>query len=130
MAYQRAGKLPRGAMIKFYFGADTMPFGLPPTAKALEAYLEMIEGSGLPWLVSSFGDDCVGCGIAEEAIKRGGHVQVGLEPYVGPGTPTNVELVEEVAALAAKYHRPLATPAQAAKLLDLPTFPVAFGRSS
>lgn len=128
MAYHRAGKLPQGAMLKFYFGADSMPFGLPPTAKALEAYLEMIEGSNLPWLVSSFGDDCVGCGLAEEAIKRGGHVQVGLEPYVGPRTPTNLELVEEVAALADKYDRPLATPAQAAQILKLPTHPVAYGQ--
>jgi uncharacterized protein (DUF849 family) len=117
-------------MMKFYFGADFMPFGLPPTARALEAYLEMIEGSNLPWLVSSFGDDCVGCGIAEESIKRGGHVQVGLEPYVGDRTPSNVELVEEVVELAKKYDRPIATPAQAAQILQLPTFPVAYGEKS
>lgn len=128
MAYHRAGKLPAGALLKFYFGADSMSFGLPPTAKALEAYLEMIEGSDLPWLVSSFGDDCVGCGIAEEAIKRGGHVQVGLEPYVGPRTPTNLELVQEVAQLAARYERPLATPAEAAQILNLPTYPAPFGQ--
>lgn len=130
MAYHRAGKLPPGAMMKFYFGSNSMPFGLPPTATALDAYLEMIEGSGLPWLVSSFGDDCVACGLAEEAIKRGGHVQVGLEPYVGPRTPTNVELVEEVVALAKKYDRPLATPAEAAEMLDLPTYPAGYGSGS
>ena len=93
MAHERAGKLPQGGILKLYFGADNQPFGLPPTRTALEAYLEMIESSSLPWLVSSFGDDCVGCGLAEEAIKRGGHVQVGLEPFAGPRTPTNVELV-------------------------------------
>ena len=130
MAYHRAGKLPPGAMMKFYFGSNSMPFGLPPTATALDAYLEMIEGSGLPWLVSSFGDDCVACGLAEEAIKRGGHVQVGLEPYVGPRTPTNVELVEEVVALAKKYDRPLATPAEAAEMLNLPTYPAGYGSGS
>ena len=130
MAYHRAGKLPPGAMMKFYFGADSMSFGLPPTAKGLDAYLEMIEGSDLPWLVSSFGDDCVGCGIAEEAIKRGGHVQVGLEPYEGPRQPTNLELVEEVVELAGKYDRPLATPAQAAKILKFPTFPAGYGAVS
>ena len=127
MAYHRAGKLPPGVMLKFYFGSPSMSFGLPPTRRALEAYLEMIAGSDLPWLVSSFGDDCVACGIAEEAIKRGGHVQVGLEPYDGPRQPTNVELVEEVAALAQKYDRPLATPAEAAAILKLPTFPAGFG---
>ena len=126
MAHERAGKLPQGGILKFYFGADSQPFGLPPTATALAAYLEMIEGSSLPWLVSSFGDDCVGCGLAEEAIRRGGHVQVGLEPYAGPRTPKNVELVEEVVALAKRLGRPIATPAQAAQIMTLPSYPVAF----
>ena len=127
MAYHRAGKLPPGAMLKFYFGSEDMCFGLLPTATSLDAYLEMIEGSAIPWLVSSFGDDCVACGIAEAAIKRGGHVQVGLEPYGGPRTPTNVELVEEVVALAKHYDRPLATPEEAAKMLNFPTYPARYG---
>lgn len=126
MSLHRAGKLPPGGIMKFYFGADSMSFGLPPTAKALDAYLEMIEGSDLPWSVSAFGDDCVGCGLAEEAIKRGGHVQVGIEPYGGPRTPTNVELVEEVVELAGRLGRPIATPEQAAAMLHLPTYPVPF----
>jgi uncharacterized protein (DUF849 family) len=78
-------------------------------------------------LVSSFGDDCVACGIAEAAIKRGGHVQVGLEPYGGQRTPTNVELVKEVVALAKHYDRPLATPEEAAKILNFPTYPAGYG---
>jgi uncharacterized protein (DUF849 family) len=133
MAYVRAGKMPPGGLVKFYFSAPSMPCGLLPTATALDAYLELIEGSDLPWLVSSFGDDCVGCGLAEEAIKRGGHVQVGLEPFTESGVtgarvPTNVELVREVVELAGKYDRPIATPAQAAQILNLPTYPVAYGQ--
>lgn len=126
LAYHRAGKLPPGGMLKFYFASEDFSFGLPPTAASLEAYLGMLGDCDLPWLVSSFGDDCVGCGIAEEAIKRGGHVQVGLEPYGGNRCPTNVELVQEVAALAEKYERPAATPAQAAQILQLPTYPVTY----
>jgi 3-keto-5-aminohexanoate cleavage enzyme len=127
MAYVRAGKLPKGCMIKFYFGTENLSFGLPPTEKALEAYLEMIEGSGLPWLVSSFGEDCVGCGLAEHSIKRGGHVQVGLEPLgKSKRAVTNLELVEEVVALAKHHNRPIATPAQAAEILQLPVFPAPF----
>lgn len=130
MAYVKAGKMPQGGMFKFYFGSDKMPFGLLPTVKGLDAYLELIEGANMPWLVSAFGEDCVGCGIAEEAIKRGGHVQVGIEPLMGctKRQPTNVELVEEVVALAKKYNRSIATPAQAAKILNLPTYPVPFGQ--
>jgi 3-keto-5-aminohexanoate cleavage enzyme len=126
MAYYRAGKLPPGGMLKFYFGAEHLPFGMPPTKASLKAYLGMIEDCDLPWSVSSFGDDCVGCGLAKQAIKRGGHVQVGLEPYEGERTPTNVELVKEVVALAKHYKRPIATPAQAAKILNLPTYPVSY----
>lgn len=130
MAHHRAGRLPPGGIIKFYFGADDQPFGLPPTERALDAYLEMIAGSGLPWLVSAFGADCVGCGLAEAAIRRGGHVQVGLEPYGGPRQPTNVELVEEVVALASQLGRPVATPKQAAAIMRLPSWPVPFGRAA
>ncbi len=126
LAYYRTGKLPPGGILKFYFGAMHLPFGMPPSKASLEAYLGMIEGCDLPWLVSSFGDDCVGCGLAEESIRRGGHVQVGLEPYEGSRTPTNVELVEEVVALANHYGRPIATPAEAARILNLPTYPVPY----
>jgi uncharacterized protein (DUF849 family) len=86
----------------------------------------MMGDCDLPWLVSSFNDDCVGCGIAEEAIRLGGHVQVGLEPYGGGRAPSNVELVKEVVGLAKQYGRPIATPAMAAEILNLPTYPVSY----
>jgi len=126
LAYLRADKLPRGSLIKLYFAADHLPFGLPPTEASLDAYLGMLGDWDTPWSVSAFGDDCTACGLTEAAIKRGGHVQVGLEPYSGPRTPSNVELVEEVIAIAERYERPIASPETAARILDLPTFPVSF----
>ncbi len=126
LAYHRAGKLPPGGILKFYFASDDLPFGMPPSPASLDAYLGMLGECDLPWLVSSFGDDCVGCGIAEEAILRGGHVQVGLEPYAGHRQPSNVELVEEVVVLAKELGRPIASPAQAAEVLSLPSYPVPF----
>jgi uncharacterized protein (DUF849 family) len=130
LVYHRRGRLPRGAFVKLYFGGDAsylgdagatgVTFGLPPTAKALDAYLEMLDGTGLPWAVAVIGGDVVGSGLARLALERGGHVRVGLEDYAGPRRPTNVELVDEVRALARRVGRPLATPAEAARLLDLP----------
>jgi uncharacterized protein (DUF849 family) len=130
LVYHRRGRLPRGAFVKLYFGGDAsylgdaapsgVTFGLPPTAKALDAYLEMLEGAALPWAVAVIGGDVVGSGLARLALERGGHVRVGLEDYAGPRTPTNVELVDEVVALARRVGRPVATPADAARLLDLP----------
>ena len=59
--------------------------------------------SDIPWGVSAMGGDVVGCGIAELALRRGGHIHVGLEAYTGPRQPTNAELVAEVVALAERW---------------------------
>lgn len=120
LAYHHAGRLPPGVMIKLYFGADPLLFGLPPTIASLEAYLQLLDGTGIPWLVSAFGDDVVGFGLAKAALIRGGHLQVGLEPFGGDRQPTNLELVQEAAALAERVGRPLASASEAAAILDLP----------
>lgn len=129
LAYQRAGRLPKGAFVKFYFGGaynmldgqkSDITFGLPPTQKALEAYLEMMEGCDLPWAVTILGGCVAETGLAKLAIERGGHVRVGLEDYAGPRTPTNAELVAEIVEMAKAAGRPVATSAQTAEILGLP----------
>lgn len=117
--YANAGQLPQGAFIKFYFGGPRSGFGLQPTEKALDAYLEMIENFNLPWLVSVQGGDVIASGIARLALERGGHIQVGLEPS-GDRTRDNVQLVEEAVALARSMGREPATSEQARQILDLP----------
>ena len=118
LAYHRAGRLPP-AKIQLYFGGDGLVFGLPPTRASLDAYLAMLDGTGLPWMVGVVGGD-VASTIAGEAITRGGHVRVGLEDHAGPGTPRNEELVAEIVEMAAREGRPVATPAEAARILRLP----------
>ncbi len=132
LAFHRAGRLPAGAMLKLYFGGPNgyfargrgVSFGLPPTAKALAAYLEVTElggGTGLPWSVSAIGGDLLRTPIARLALEAGGHLKVGLEDHAGDRSPTNEELVEEAAALAAQVGRAVASPAEAAAVLGLPT---------
>ena len=129
LAYERAGKLPAGAFVKLYFGGrynfldgkrSEVTFGLPPTEKALDAYLELLEGSSLPWAVAAIGDCVVETGLAQLAIARGGHVRVGLEDFGGERKPGNLELITEVVALAEKAARPIASPTEAARTLKLP----------
>jgi len=126
LAWAAAGKLPAGAMVKLYFSGDhgtLAGFGLRPTARALDAYLELLEGTGVPWAVAVLGGDVVECGLARLAIERGGHLRVGLEDHAGPdGTapPNNAELVAAAAALCREVGREPATPEDAARLLDLP----------
>jgi uncharacterized protein (DUF849 family) len=129
LTYHRAGRLPRGSMVKFYFGgpwgmwarAEGVTFGLPPTTNALLAYLDMLDGTGLPWSVSVWGGDLMATPVARLALEHGGHLHVGLEEHYDPAhSPTNVELVEQAVALAAEVGRPIATTEQAVSLLGLP----------
>ena len=124
LAWWRAGRLPRGAMVKLYFATERgyfgAPFGLPPTLTALDAYLELLEGCDLPWAVSVVGGDVIASDVARAALDCGGHLHLGLEFFAGDRTPSNAELVTEAVALCESVGRPVATCAQAAELLDLP----------
>lgn len=119
LTWHRHGRVPPGAIVKLYFGGE-LEFGLPPTATALEAYLEMLEPSGLPWSVAVLGGDVVGCGLAELAIRRGGHVRVGLEDHAGPGEPSNAELVTAATDLVTRLGHVPATIAQTREILGVP----------
>jgi 3-keto-5-aminohexanoate cleavage enzyme len=125
LLYQRQGKLPRGAMVKFYLsterGLSGAPFGLPPTAAGLDAYLDLLGDTPIPWAVSVVGGDLGRSDVGKLALERGGHLHLGLEFYGGEREPTNVELVEEAGALADAANRPVATCAEAASILGLPT---------
>ena len=118
LTFHRLGRVPPGALVKLYFGGE-LQFGLPPTARALDAYLELLEPSGLPWSVAGLGGDVVACGLAEEAIRRGGHVRVGLEDHAGPGEPSNAALLRAAIALLERLDRAPATIAQTRALLGI-----------
>jgi uncharacterized protein (DUF849 family) len=124
LAYQQAGLLPAGCFVKLYLSADRglygAPFGLPPTVAALDAYLELLSGTGLVWAVSAVGDDLGRTDVCRAALEAGGHLHVGLEFYGGDRTPTNVELVAEAAEACARAGRPVASCDEAARLLGLP----------
>lgn len=121
LAHHRAGTLPQGSMVKFEFADRWAIFGLPSTEASLNAYLEMVAGTGIPWMVSLRGGDvATGCGLARSAIAKGGHVRVGVHDYAGPRTPRNEELVAEIVALGRSLGRNPATCDEAASLLGLP----------
>ena len=124
LAYHEAGRLPAGSFVKLYLCTDQglggSPFGLPPTVRALDAYLELLEGCPVPWAVSVAGGDVVASPVAEAAVLAGGHLHLGLEFFGGDRQPTNAELVAEAVALCESLDHRAATPTEAAAILDLP----------
>ncbi len=124
LAYRDAGRLPAGSFVKLYLGAERglmgAPFGLPPTPRALDAYLELLEGTGLVWAVSAVGDDLTALDVCAAALAAGGHLHVGLEFYGGERRPTNVELVHAATRAATDAGRRVASCTRAGEILGLP----------
>lgn len=126
LAYEQTTGFSPGSVIKLYFGgswavdrADTpaINFGMPPTPAGLDVYLSMMEGSRLPWVVSLFGDSLLDSPLALHALRRGGHLRVGIEDAAGRSPLGNVAMVEAAAALAAEVGRPVASPDDALGVL-------------
>lgn len=118
LAHHAAGSLPAASIVKLEFAGGRRLFGLPPTRASLEAYLAMLQGTGLPWM-AVVRDGDLAATIGALVVKRGGHVRVGIEDYGGARTPRNEELVEGIAALGRRAGRAPASPAEAAAILGL-----------
>jgi 3-keto-5-aminohexanoate cleavage enzyme len=118
LAHGRNGTLPPASVIKLEFSAGRLVFGLKPNREGLEAYLSMLEEHPIPWMVN-LRDGDLNNGFGRLAIERGAHVRVGIEDYGGERTPSNRELVAEIAELGRSLGRPTATPLDAAAILKL-----------
>jgi len=125
LAYARAGALPVGTLVKFYFsgggylGGGEPLWGAPPIVEALDLYLAMLADAPLPWAVAVLGGSLLATPIARAAVERGGHLRVGIEDW--DDGPTNAEQVSEAAALCKEVGRPVATIDETAGTLNLPS---------
>lgn len=100
--------------MKLEFSNDPLICGLPASALSADAYLAMLEGSSIPWMVNLRQGDLIN-GFGEIAIARDGHIRVGIEDYGGPRAPRNEGLVAEVVTLG----RPPARHDEIASLLTV-----------
>jgi uncharacterized protein (DUF849 family) len=124
LAYQRAGALPPGTLVKFYFsaggylgGGDPL-WGAPAIPEALDLYLAMLGDAPIPWAVAVLGGSLLETPVARLAVERGGHLRVGLEDW-DTGLP-NVEQVTGAAQLARSVGREIASIDTCSAVLRLP----------
>ena len=113
----REGLLSHPVHYQFVLG---VPGGLSGEPKNLQFMVDSIdEGDG--WAVAGVGRYQLSCAVM--AIVMGGHVRVGFEDnvYYHKGVPakSNAELVARVKRIADECGRPVASPAEARKLLGL-----------
>lgn len=118
LAHARQGTLPRGSVVKLEFSGGKLIFGLPPNRQSLDAYISMLEGTQLPWLVN-YRDGDFKDGFGRMVLERGGHVRVGIEDYGGSGQPRNEDLVAEIVELGRSIGRPPASQKETNAMLGL-----------
>lgn len=117
---RRAGVVPGRLAQCLLFVLGRYVSGQQALPAELHAFLEEMPAE--PWFLCAFGMKENAC-IAE-ALALGGHARVGFENNLhlrdGRLAPSTAALVREAAESAAALARPLATPAEAARLLALP----------
>jgi uncharacterized protein (DUF849 family) len=113
------GVITEPLLLKFYFGAKEVPFGLPPTSKSIEIYLDMLKGVRCNWFSATLGGDNLP--LVPLTVSMGGHVRVGLEDYqyANDGLLTNRQIVERAAAAIRAMGHEVATPDEARKILQV-----------
>src|SRR6266851_4495963 len=119
LIFLEQGLLREPLMVKFYFGGPELPFGLPPSQKSIEAYLEMFKGVRINWFVAILGGDNLP--MIPTIVSLGGHVRVGLEDfdYRREGKPSNAQIVERAAAAIRAAGHEVASPDEARRILEL-----------
>ena len=121
LAYRDMGLLDPPLVLKF-FTAEHAPYGLPPGAKSVHTYAELLDelmGDTEPvWFVHCYGAAILP--MAAEAIALGGHVRIGLgDETFDDEKPTNAALVARVVEMARAAGRPIASPGEAREMMGL-----------
>jgi 3-keto-5-aminohexanoate cleavage enzyme len=114
--YEKGG----GTHHRHYDFVLDVPGGIPAWPDVL-AFLAPRLPEDASWSATGIGRSHLP--VAEEAIRRGGHVRTGLEDvrYYAPGelAVSNAQLIERVAGMAKLAGREVASPAQARGLLGM-----------
>ncbi|WP_426035258.1 3-keto-5-aminohexanoate cleavage protein [Cypionkella sp. TWP1-2-1b2] len=119
-AMQRDGRLTGPLYVQFVMGVKN---AVPADEEVFEFYIKTLHRLAPDALWCAAGIGGAQLLINEWAIRKGGHTRTGLEDNVRLDrdrlAPSNAALVRRAAALCAQYERPVATSAQARKMLGL-----------
>ncbi|MFN6976792.1 MAG: 3-keto-5-aminohexanoate cleavage protein, partial [Gemmobacter sp.] len=116
-----AGQLKTRPYVQFVMGVRNAMPADRPVFDFYVATVKRLFGIDAPWCAAGIGPSQIV--LNDWAISSGGHARTGLEDNVRLDrttlAPSNAALVARAAAIAARYGRPVATPAQARAILGL-----------
>ena len=114
------GRLKGRLYVQFVMGVKN---AMPVDKDVFDYYIKTVERllPNADWCAAGIGKNQIV--VNEWCVAQGGHVRTGLEDNVRLNketlAPSNAALVERVVALCERYERPVATPQEARKMLDL-----------
>jgi uncharacterized protein (DUF849 family) len=116
----RDGRIPGSLYIQFVMGVKN---AMPVDRAVFEFYIETVRrlAPDAQWCAAGIGPAQIV--INEWSVALGGHCRTGFEDNVRLDkeriAPSNAALVARTVELCAKYKRPVATPAEARRILGL-----------
>ncbi len=119
-AMNRDGRIPGRLYVQFVMGVKN---AMPVDREVFDFYIRTVKRltPDADWCAAGIGRHQIT--LNEWCIAEGGHCRTGLEDNIrldaGTLAPSNAALVRRTAELCEKYERPVATPAQARKILSL-----------
>ncbi len=114
------GRLKRPLYVQFVMGVKN---AMPVDREVFDFYVRTLKRlePDARWCGAGVGAGQIV--VNEWAIKAGGHTRTGLEDNIrldrNTPAPSNAALVERAAAVCARHERPVATPAEARRILGL-----------
>lgn len=118
---QADGRLTGTPYIQFVMGVKN---AMPVDRAVFDFYMATVKrlfGEDAPWCAAGIGRNQIV--LNEWAIAAGGHARTGLEDNMRLDkdtlAPSNAALVHKAVEICEKYERPVATPAEARKILNL-----------
>ena len=120
VALHKAGVLPGKLYVQFVMGVKN---AMPADKPTFDFYVESLErlAPGTEWCAAGVGRHQIE--LNHWAAAAGGHLRTGLEDNVRWDkqtlAPSNAALVSRAVDICAEYDRPIATTAQARKILGL-----------
>ncbi|RVV97296.1 3-keto-5-aminohexanoate cleavage protein [Mesobaculum littorinae] len=114
------GRLKGPLYVQFVMGVKN---AMPADEPIFDFYIETLKRLAPDALWCAAGIGAAQLTVNEWSIAKGGHTRTGLEDNIRLDrttlAPSNAALVDRAVELCAKYDRPVATPAQARRMLGL-----------